>query len=499
MPSPPLIPTPPRASREPCTRDALYEALWTLLSPTEPPDASLLRYASDPLAFAADHLGVTLWEKQAQILQAFCDHPQVAVKSGHGVGKSFVAACGALWGVYCFRPSLVLTTAPSQRQVEKVLWKEIRLLHARAKGLTGLCLKTQLEVSLEQSAFGFTADSPEAAAGQHCENVRLILDEASGIPEAIYQALQGALTGESTGLLAIGNPTLPEGLLYDAFHGAAQVWERFSITCHDSPNFGVPAGQKLPYPGLVTPQWVERRRLEWGEESDAFRVRVLGEFPKAAPDTLIPLAWVEAAETGDVLTPEPDAPRVLALDPARYGQCESVAALRQGPTLMAMHAWQGLDSMDLVGQLVRLVRLHSPSLLIVDAIGMGGPILDRLTEISREGGLGECRVVPFNSAAKARDDEQFENRRAEAYWGLRQRYENGALHHQSTWPKLTGQLTSLKYRLTSRGRTLIQSKEDMLKLSKPSPDWADAVSMAFSESGTRARACAIGGTPRPTG
>lgn len=493
MPSRLPTPTPPPASKELYTRDGLFEALWVRLEPEAPSDTSLLRYAADPLGFAADILGVDLWAKQQAILHAFATQPQVAVKSGHGVGKSFVAAVGALWSVYCFRPSLVLTTAPSRRQVEKVLWKEIRILHARAGSkLNGLCLKTQLEVSLEQNAFGFTADSPEAAAGQHCEHIRLLLDEASGIPEAIYEALQGALTGEDTGLLAIGNPTRPEGLLYDAFTHPEGIWDRHTITCYDSPNFNTKPGDKLPFPGLVTPAWVERRRREWGETSDAFRVRVLGEFPAAAPDTLIPLAWVERAETGDPLAPTEGDARILALDPARYGQCESVACLRQGPALLSMHAWSGLDSMDLVGQLVRLVRLHSPALLVVDEIGVGGPILDRLHQIAREGGLGACEVRAFNSAAKARDSEQFFNRRAEAYWGLRQRYETEAIHHEHVWPKLAGQLSRLKYRLNSGGQTIIESKEDLLKRGEKSPDWADAVCMAFAETGPRRRACAIG-------
>ncbi len=493
MPSTTPIPIPRPASKGRFSRGELYEQLWIQLDPDERQDDSLLRYGSDPLAFAADVLGVTLWEKQAAILHAFATHPQVAVKSGHGVGKSYVAAVGALWAVLCFRPSLVLTTAPSRRQVEKVLWKEIRIRHARAKvSLPAPCLKTQYEVSLEQNAFGFTADSPEAAAGQHCDHVRLILDEASGIPKPIYEALQGALTGEDTGLLAIGNPTQPEGLLYDAFHDAEGIWDRHTITCYDSPNFNLPPGSPLPFPGLVTPTWVERRRQEWGEESDAFRVRVRGEFPAASPDTLIPLAWIEKAEQGDPLLIGEHDPLILALDPARYGQCESVAALRHGPTLKLMRAWSGLDAMALVGQMVSLVRVHSPSVLVVDEVGLGGGILDRLKEIEAEGGLGPCQVRAFNSAAAARDSEQFANKRAEAYWGLRKRYEDGDVHHEGGWPRLAGQLSRLKYKLNSRGQVLIESKEDLLKRGEKSPDWADAVAMAFAESGPKRRAAALG-------
>jgi hypothetical protein len=438
------------------------------------------------VAFCADRLQVTLWEKQAEVLELVRDHPQVAVKSGHGVGKSFVAACAGLWFVYCFKPSLFLSTAPSRRQVEKVLWKEVRLRHKKATPpLPGECLKTQLEASDEQSAMGFTADSPEAAAGLHCPSTLLVVDEASGLELGLYETMQGALTSEHCRLLLIGNPTRPNGPFYDAFF--QDSWVTRTIRSLDSPNLAVPEGAPLPYPGLITPSWVERRRLDWGEDSDAYRVRVLGEFPKQGEDTLIPLAWLELAETGDE---KPCGDRVAGVDVARFGGCENVFALRDGGNLTALHAWTGLDLMQTAGKIAQLVEAHTVAVVVVDGTGMGQGVVDRLQEMRRAGTM-KASVVDFKSGERARNTERFRNRRDEAFWNLRQRYHDQLLHHHARWPALIGQLTQLRYSFTGSQIT-VESKEKMQKRGLKSPDLADAVAMAYSPPPPKPKAGALG-------
>lgn len=487
MRSSPLTRRPPLVSVGRSTSDTLFDSLCDRLDQTAGTDETLGHYRADPIAFCRDRLHVRLWEKQQQVLTALADHPQVAVKSGHGVGKSFVAACAAHWFLYAFHPSLVLTTAPSKRQVEKVLWKEIRIRFKRARPpLPGICLKTQLEVSDEQSAFGFTADSPEAAAGQHCPNLLLIVDEASGIPPAIYEALQGALTSENTRLLFIGNPTQSFGPFYDAFF--SDTWHTLTIASTDSPNFSVEPGAPMPYPGLITPAWVERRRREWGEESDAYRVRVLGEFPRQGDDTLIPLAWLELAETGD---PKEGGDRVAGVDVARFGGCQNVFALRDGGNLVELLAWTGLDLMQTAGKVAELVGRLQVRTLVVDGTGMGQGVVDRLTELKGTGMMKGCGVVDFKSGERARKPEEFGNRRDEAFWALRQRYHDGFIHHTKNWPALVGQLTQLRYSFKGP-QIVVESKEKMQKRGLKSPDQADAVAMAFSPPAPRPGIAAAG-------
>jgi hypothetical protein len=207
--------------------------------PSGAADACLTRfapYAGDPVAFCREQLGVRLWHGQETILKALLTDSQVAVKSAHGVGKSFLAACAALWFCYCHRPSLVVTTAPSARQVERILWAEIRRRWARApQPLPGRCLATRLEASPEQQALGFTASEPEKAAGLHAEHLLVIVDEASGVGDALFEVLQGALTSAHCRQLLIGNPTRPAGQFYRCFQG--EGWTRFTLSAYDSPNF----------------------------------------------------------------------------------------------------------------------------------------------------------------------------------------------------------------------------------------------------------------------
>lgn len=425
------------------------------------------------MAFCRDRLGVTLWEKQAQVLELVRDHPQVAVKSGHGVGKSFVAACAGLWFVYCFRPSLFLSTAPSRRQVEKVLWKEVRLRHKKARPpLSGECLKTQLEASDEQSAFGFTADSPEAAAGQHCERLLMIVDEASGIPGPIYEALQGALTSAHCHLLLIGNPTLPHGPFYEAFF--QDTWETLTIASTDSPNFTAPEGA-VPFPGLITPAWVERRRREWGEDSDAYRVRVSGEFPRQGEDSLIPLDWVQTAENGD--DAEAGA-KVAGCDIARSGGCRNVFALRDGGNVEKLISWTGLDLVETAAKIGALCREHHVETVVVDGTGMGQGVVDQLTAMRKARQIAAW-VIDFKSGERATRPEEFSSRRDEAFWTLRQRYHDRRIHHRGKWPALVGQLTQIKYGFV--GTTIkVESKQHMQQRGLKSPDEADALAMAFA-------------------
>src|SRR5438105_6336287 len=140
-------------------------------------------YAADPVAFVREVLGQTPWSRQAEIMRAVAAEPQTTVRSSHGVGKTWVAAALALWWVYTRRPSLVLTTAPTARQVEGLLWAEINRLLRRAgqaqgRPLPGRCLQTKLDVRPEQQALGLTTNEPERFAGWHSEHLLVIVDEA---------------------------------------------------------------------------------------------------------------------------------------------------------------------------------------------------------------------------------------------------------------------------------------------------------------------------------
>src|SRR5207244_4140745 len=153
-----------------------------------------------------------------------------------GVGKSWVAASAALWWVYAHHPSLVLTTAPTARQVENLLWAEInRLWHGARRPLPGRCLLTRLAASRQQTALGLSTNEPEKFAGWHCEHLLVIVDEASGIPDRLFEVIQGTLTAAHCRLLLIGNPTRTDGFFFASHR--SEGWTKLKISAFDTPNF----------------------------------------------------------------------------------------------------------------------------------------------------------------------------------------------------------------------------------------------------------------------
>ena len=271
-----------------------------------------------PVRFADEVLGVTLWSKQQEVLEALARERRVAVKSGNGLGKDFTAAVAVLWYLNCHDPGIVLSTAPTFRQVRHVLWRQIRRLHRGASDLLGgTLLDTRWELAEDRYALGLSADGADQFQGFHCENVLVVVDEAEGVDEEIYEAVEAVMTSGNPRLLLIGNPTRTDGSFHRAFHEEAGIYRTFTISALESPN--VTAGE-VKIPGLVTAEWVEERRIAWRENSDRYRSRVLGEFPQRGEDNLIAMKDIEAAVyEGEDLARGVGAPLVGARDDDPFG------------------------------------------------------------------------------------------------------------------------------------------------------------------------------------
>ena len=419
----------------------------------------------EPLQFARRALGVDPWQKQIEVLEALRDGDRVTVRACHGVGKTFIAASAALWFLFTRKPAIVLTTAPTERQVRQVLWRQLRALHRNAKWkLGGKLHLTQLDLGEDWFALGLSTNEPDRFQGFHSEHVLLIVDEAAGVHEEIFEAVEGILTTEGAKVLLIGNPTTQSGYFYRSHRSAS--WQRVHISALESPN--VLAG-KTVHPKLVTRRWVEGRREDWGESSPVFQSRVLGEFPDVGDRSLFPLRWVEAAQERVL---EAAAPCEIGVDLARFGGDESVAYVRRGPVVVAGDYWRSLDLMESAGRIIALIREHGPSAVKVDVIGLGAGVVDRLAEQGQP-------VIGVNVAHAARDSEQYERLRDEMAFGLRERFRTDDIQIPSKDAKLMAQLTALEYGFTSRGQRRVESKDDMRRRSLPSPDRADALALAF--------------------
>jgi hypothetical protein len=268
-------------------------------------DRRLLEALKSPAKFARLHLGDDLWGVQEEMLGALAQpHARVAVKACHASSKTFGAAEATLWCVTSFPDSIVITTAPTDRQVEKELWAEVHLAVARAKS-RGYAYPpanlTELRLSKGNYAIGFSTDKRDHAVrfqGFHAPRLLIILDEAPGIPAEVWQAIDGIRAGGDVRVLALGNPTVAGGPFYEAFTSNRQGWKTFTIDAFDTPNFERlkrmaggdpsrpavaqreveeamvamlrslpstdPAIAYAPRPYLVTPRWAQEMLQQWG-------------------------------------------------------------------------------------------------------------------------------------------------------------------------------------------------------------------------------------------
>jgi phage terminase large subunit len=473
-------------------------------------DERMRTYRTRPERFAAEVLGSHWWSRQKDAAELVAKHRRVAVKSANGVGKTYLAADLALWFLYTHRPSIVLTTAPTWRQVRYLLWEEIRKrFRSLEPPLPGRLLNTRLSAAEGWFALGLATDDPVKFQGFHADNLLIIFDEASGIPDSIWEAAEGVAVGKTNKVLAIGNPLTTTGRFYKLFKSQSG-WRRQTISALSHPNI---TEAEPAIPGAVTPEAIDERVQEWataeeegecgsvgegecgrggvwecgsvgeGERTAAtfewrgrryrpngmFRSRVLGEFPDSDEDTLIPLRWIEEAVERKLPA---DGCRRAAVDVARFGSDSTVIGLRAGSRVIRMDVVQGADLMEVSGRAARLAFEERPESIAVDVVGLGSGVVDRLVELGIDG------LAPFNGGESAHNRERFANRRAEVYWAMRERFRTGdiSIPRDET---LVEELAGLKYQHTSRGQIKMESKDEMKRRGMKSPDRADMLSMLF--------------------
>jgi hypothetical protein len=240
-----------------------------------------------------------------------------------------------------------------------------------------------------------------------------------------------------------------------------------TISAFDTPAY---TGEEVPaelLPLLVSPEWVEERKLRWGVTSPIYQSKVLGEFPDLSDDTLILPRWIEAAQKRSL--PRTRRP-LIAADIARFGEDETVIMRREGGWIRVYRGHHKDDTMTTAGHIAKAMRDIDDEAgkndwvrAIVDVPGVGGGVVDRLAEL-------DLPVVPYNGGEAPIDKERFVNARAEDYWTLRERFEQGEIDIDPDDDKLAAQLGSIKWGIDSRGRIKIESKDDMRKRGLPSPD-----------------------------
>ncbi len=407
---------------------------------------------------------------------------RVSIRSGHGVGKTAFFSWLAWWFLTTRRTCKVPIISPSQNQLRDAMWPEIAKWHQRMPA----GLRDQYEVLGETVIYkadpkgsfivARTAPThkPEALQGFHQEqltetedgtlisvsNMMILLDEASGIDEPFFEVSRGALSGKGTKVVMAGNPTRTSGTFFDSHNKLRALYKTFHVSCLD-----VPRAQGH----------IEEVKEQYGENSNAWRVRVLGEFPTSDDETIIPLEMVLQAVDRDVDTP-PYYP-VWGLDVARFGMDRTALAKRCANRLLEpVKFWNNLDGTQVLGKLKQeyedTAPDYRPSEIMVDAIGMGATVYD----FCKAAGL-PVRAVNVGEAASSR--ENCMRLRDELWFKGREWF----LDRSCTIPNdeaLIAELTQPLYTFTVTGKMVVERKEDMKKRGIRSPDLADAFLLTFA-------------------
>jgi hypothetical protein len=451
-------------------------------------DPPTLRYRRDPIAWAEERAGLELWSKQREILMSVRDHSNTAVKSCHSAGKSFISAVTAAWWIDVHPPGLarVVSTAPTSKQVDAVLWYEINRLHARL-GLVGQCNLREWYIGKQLVALGRKPPDHQEAAfqGMHAKYLLVIYDEAYGIPKSLYTEGSSLASNEYGRQLAIGNPDGPGE--FEQMCSPGSVWNTIHISYKHSPAFTEEKVSKSLAENLISKRWVEERGQEWGEDSALFASKCEGEFPSEGdPFATINYAWLRKCQLMDF--PDDGGPYEAGIDVGGGGD-RTVIRERRGYKAGREEVFVDSDPMRSIGRLVEKINEWGVTRVKIDVTGLGWGIAGRLRELSsRHNPLSgetthaaEIVKVNFGSGPSLGKERRFLNKRAELWWEV-----GREMSRLNTWDlgdvedAVIHELTAPRYEiLDSHGKVKIEKKDKVIKRLKVSPDRAEALLLAF--------------------
>ncbi len=413
-----------------------------------------LKYYWDPVLFVQEIFKAEPTKQQIGVLQSLSSHKKVSVRAGHGVGKSTLASWAVFWFLLTRPESKIICTAPTFHQLYDVLWSEAAKWRRVSPLITSLFSWKQKRIECvlgpeDWWAAARTADKPEALAGRHAGHIMLLVDEASGIDDRIFEAAEGMLTSENSYALMLSNPTRSDGYFYRSHTRDKSLWSAHHLSCKDSP--------------IVSERYVHEMGLKYGLDSNVYRVRVTGDFPLADDDVLIPIGWVEAAVNRDIeVTNEP---LFFGVDVGAGGD-KSVILQRRGSKVIDIKSHTTKNTMELLGWIALEAEKAKPAAIFVDPIGIGKGVYDRLAELN-------YIVYPVDVRMRARKPG-FKRLRDELWWNTRTLFEKGLISIPNN-EDLIGELSTIKYKPESDGTVKIEGKAELRRRREHSPDIADAL------------------------
>jgi hypothetical protein len=457
----------------------------------------ILRGQNDPVFWIESVLGDTLWERQKDICRSVVEHERTACAASFGVGKTHIAARLALWFLCTHKPSIVVSTAPTLRQVKDLLWSELRNAHNRALiPIGGELLQLSLKFDERHFAVGFSTDAEnmDKFTGLHQANQLVIFDQAGGIEPPIWEASEGLMTSAHCRWLVISNTAVSTGELANICMPDRKTrfgtWNVLHIKASESPN--VVAGKNL-IPGLVAHDWVKKREEAWGRDDPLYKIFVEAEFIPDSEMVVVPYkAIVDAFNMNGELGSHIE----VGLDVARMGTDSTVWTAVSGSRVMEVKRVTGNTTMQVVGLTVEFVKHLQETYGLpvtavkIDVIGLGAGVYDRLIELDDDN--IEIPVVAVNNAEVqiVVDKERYSNVRAEMAWAFRHRIDHGGVglaavqvHDYEIKEYIRGDIQAMRYKITSQGKIQLLPKEELKKNLGRSPDYWDSLVMAFETPG----------------
>lgn len=451
---------------------------------TETQKAILRWREGGPCQFALEVLGAQPTPQQWEASRALVSKRRVSIRSGHGTGKSTFMAWCVLWFLSCYFPAKVPATAPTSHQLEDVLWSEIAKWHRLMKERLP-AIGEQFDwssgafrlKSAPNEAFAVARTSrpekPEALQGFHEENILFLIDEASGVPDNVFEVAEGALSTDGAYVVMAANPTRQSGYFFESHHKMRASWAALHWSGVDSPR--------------VSREYIANMAKKYGTRSPIYRVRVLGEFVGAV-DGVIPLDLCEAARLRDVEQIRTAKP-IWGVDVARFGDDSTALAKRRGNWQMEpVKEWWGKDTMQTVGLIKAewdaTPEKDRPSVINVDVIGIGAGVVDRLIELKLPAvGVNVAEAPAVNS----NEERQFNRLRDELWWKGREWLE--ALDCRLCEDdELIAELTTPTFTILSNGLIKIEGKADLKARGVKSPNRADAWLNTFAVTSSPNRA-----------
>lgn len=405
---------------------------------------------------------------------------RIACRSGKGPGKTGCSSVVGLWRTFRRYKALTILTSPTMRQCTNVWLAEARRRLEKADSWLQKFIKitkTKVEIAEDPdwSIQAVTATAVTNAQGYHHPNLTVMGEEAGGIEREILQAFKDTLTNPDSMMCLIGNPTTRDSAFFDCFNKDGRFWTKLRWNAEETPEsdwFSYARNREI--------------ELQFGRDSDVYRISVLGEFPNVDPDCVMGDEDVIASMDRRLVMPcvRLSGVKQIGHDFARYGGDENTLYRRSGEAIVEHRVMPRVDPSEAVAEGWRMQhnagwRDHECQ-YVCDAGGMGQGLMHLYHDAGK-------RIVEFQSNETANDTEQYANRITEAYFELAKKIK--AKRFYIPYDQLLAtQLSTRRYFVNKNGQLILESKDDYEKRGYDSPDRADGVVLtAYDPTITKAK------------